>query len=177
MKIVVMSDSHGNVDFVRRVIGIARNEKADFIIYLGDDSADVKDFNAANVIIVPGVYEREYQDKTITDMKNRIVKGMGELHVLISHTRTSHANDIPEDMKPEELVAKRAVDVVLFGHTHLYSVEIEDGILFVNPGHLKAEDKKGRPATYAVLYIEGRNVRVRIVGVDGKQHVENSFLL
>lgn len=174
MKLFVMSDSHGNVDFVRAVLQVAKESRADWIIHLGDDSTDMIGFSSQNTISIPGIYETSYSDEKV---KNRILKELGGLRILATHTRTSNVNDLPDDMKPEELVANREVDIVLFGHTHVYSVEMENGVLFINPGHLKTEDKKGRPATYAVLDIEGRNVGVRIVGVDGKQHIEKSFSL
>jgi hypothetical protein len=180
MKLVVMSDSHGNIDFVQKVIKIAEDEKADYIIHLGDDSSDMihfKDFNIQNVIVVPGVYEREYEDKTITNLQNRILKKFGDVRVLITHTRSSHANDLPQDIKPEELIEKREVDIVLFGHTHLYYADVEDSILFVNPGHLKVEDKKGMPPTYAVLEIIDRTVKVRIIGMNMTKYINKTFSL
>lgn len=174
MRLVVMSDSHGNVDYVRVVLGIAKSEEADLIIHLGDDSTDIVGSSASNILSVPGVYESVYADESV---KNRILKEFEGLRILASHTRGAHPNDIQGDLKPEELIANKEVDVVLFGHSHLYYAEVENGVLFVNPGHLKIEDKKGMPPTYAVLDMEGRSVSVSIVGIDGKKYLEKKFVL
>lgn len=174
MRLIVMSDSHGNVEFVRKVVEIAKQENADLTIHLGDEYIDMKQFLSDNVIVIPGVYELEYADQLVVNRK--FVK-LGDLRFLMTHTRTSHPNDFDDDIKPEEIVAKRGVDIVLFGHSHLYYAEVENGVLFVNPGHLKVEDKKGMPPTYAMLDIDGRSVSVSIAGIDSKKYLEKKFVL
>ena len=62
----------------------------------------------------------------------------------MSHTDVSHANDRRDDPKPEDLIAAGRVDVLLSGHSHKPLICKEDGLLRVNPGHLKDEDKKGK---------------------------------
>ena len=59
----------------------------------------------------------------------------------------------------------------------MYEAKVHDGILFVNPGHLKKEDKKGFPPTFAILDIEDRKVTVRILDLKNKTKLEERFEL
>ena len=175
MKIGVMGDSHGNVGYVRRAAECMMEEGVEYIVHLGDDYYDayVLDVLPTNVIKVPGVYEAIYQD---TSVPNRLVEDIAGLKVLITHTRDSHRNDLPQDKKPEEYIANRKVDMVLFGHSHYFYSSLEGGILMVNPGHLRAEDKMGE-ATLAVLDINDRDVEVRILNMKEEVRFQESFQL
>jgi predicted phosphodiesterase len=43
------------------------------------------------------------------------------------------------------------------------SIEVENAVLRVNPGHLKDGDKRGFPPTYAVLEVEEARITARIL--------------
>ena len=161
MKIIVISDTHGELDQVDFLIGKLKNEKPDLIIHLGDDSPDTKPIEDAGfkIIKVPGVFEEVYKDVKIT---NRIIVKLGNWYVLLTHTPESHKNDLPTDPKPEELVSMRAVDAVFHGHTHIPRLEEINDIVYLNPGHLKKSDKKGWPATYAVVIVEDEKLSIEV---------------
>ena len=175
MKIGVMSDSHGNIEYVRKAAEYMMEEEVAYIIHLGDDYFDARvlDILPVNVIKVPGVYEAIYRDVSVP---NRLIKGIAGLKILITHTKDSHKNDLPLDKIPEEYIVSRKVDIVLFGHKHSFHAGLENGILMLNPGHLKLEDK-AREATFAVLDINDRSVDVRILNIKGEVKLEESFEL
>ena len=174
MKIGVMSDSHGNIEYVRKAAEYIMEAEVDYIIHLGDDYYDARilDNLPVNVIKVPGVYEAIYQDASVP---NRLVENIAGLRVLITHTKDSHRNDLPQDRKPEEYIASRKIDIVLFGHSHSFGAKLEGGILVVNPGHLKTEDKRGE-ATFALLDIN-KDVTVTILNMKQEVKLEASFEL
>ena len=174
MKIGVMSDSHGNIEYVRQVAEYMMEAEVRYIVHLGDDYYDARvlDILPVNVIKVPGVYDAVYQDDSIP---NRLVKDIAGLKVLITHTRDSHRNDLPHDKMPEEFIASRKVDIVLFGHSHSFCAKMEGGILMVNPGHLQTEDKKGE-ATFALLDIN-KDVTVTVLNMKQEAKLEASFQL
>jgi len=150
MKIAVISDSHGNYEFLRQLAGkkgIA--EGVDLLVHLGDDSVDTEVLNFSRIISVPGVYENSY---AMPGTKRRIVEDFDGVKVLMTHTPGKHSNDMPFEGSPEETASKEKVDLVLYGHTHAPKIERkEDGILWVNPGHLKKHDNRGHRASYAVM--------------------------
>ena len=175
MKIGVMSDSHGNIEYVRQATEYMMEEEVDYIIHLGDDYYDARilDILPIDVIKVPGIYEAVYQDASVP---NRVIQNIAGLEVLITHTRDSHRSDLPQDKIPEEYIASRKVDMVLFGHTHSFYAKLDGGILMVNPGHLKAGDKKGE-ATFAILDINNEQVGVKILNMKGEVKHQASFQL
>ena len=174
MKIGVMSDSHGNIEYVRQAAEYLMEAEVEHIIHLGDDYYDARilDILPVNVIKVPGVYEAVYQDASVP---NRLVEEIAGLRILITHTKESHRNDLPHDKMPEEYIASRKVDVVLFGHSHVFYAKLERGILMVNPGHLKTEDKKGE-ATFALLDIN-KGITVTILNMKQEVKLKVSFQL
>lgn len=168
MRIGVMSDSHGEIVNVRQAAEQMCGLGVDVIIHLGDDYDDASSLpgDRVSVIKVPGVFSAYYKQPAIS---NRMVLRLDGIRVLITHTRESHANDLPSDLKPEELIADRIVDVVLHGHTHIYDIGEESGIVFVNPGHLKRKDKRGRKPTFAVLDIVKRRMDSWIYDLGGNE--------
>jgi len=174
MKIGIMSDSHGNIEYVRQAAEYMMEAEVEYIIHLGDDYYDARilDILPVNVIKVPGVYEAVYQDASVP---NRLVENIAGLRMLITHTKDSHRNDLPHDKMPEEFIVSGKVGIVLFGHSHSFCAKLEGEILMVNPGHLKTEDKRGE-ATFALLDIN-KDVTVTILNMKQEVKLEASFQL
>lgn len=167
MKIGVVSDSHGYIENLTAALKAMREAGAEVIVHLGDNYDDMKDLSASQgavVVQVPGVFSAYYRDPGIP---NRLIEEWEEVKVLLTHTPGVHANDLPTDLNPDEVISRGEVRLILFGHTHIPEAKEEGGVLWVNPGHLKDEDKKGYPPSYALLEIEGEEVKARIVDLFG----------
>lgn len=148
MKLGVISDTHKHIVNLSKAVKFLRERGVDRIIHLGDDYTDADEIGERDIIRVPGVFSDAYQDKGI---KNRRIENFGGWRFLLTHTLTSHPNDLPEDPSPEALITSGQVNVVLFGHTHTPEIYQEKGTIFLNPGHLKNEDKKGFPPTFGYI--------------------------
>lgn len=163
MKIGLLSDTHGYINILRQVIQKLLEERVDLIIHLGDDSTDIDPVRdlipVDHLIVLPGVYEPCYFRP---GNPNRLIKTLGGVRFLITHTPTHHQNDRPDDIKPEDVVARHEVDVVLHGHTHIPRDEVVDGIRFINPGHLKPDDKRGYKPSFAVLVVKEKKIAVEL---------------
>ena len=167
MKVGVVSDSHGELKNLKKAAEkLIEEHNVEVIVHLGDNYDDTTVLENLNiqVVRVPGVFSSYYQDKNIP---NRVVETFNGRRVLITHTEKSHENDLPEDLKPEELINEKTVDVIFYGHTHIPRVEEKEGVLHVNPGHLKTEDKKGYPPSFAVVDFQNK-VSVNIYTLEGK---------
>ena len=55
------------------------------------------------------------------------------------------------------------MDVVAFGHTHIPEAKLENGVLWLNPGHLKDSDKRGYGPSFAILDIDKDSARVLLI--------------
>ncbi|KPJ53569.1 hypothetical protein AMJ39_04140 [candidate division TA06 bacterium DG_24] len=163
MRIGVVSDSHGDVRLLRDAAReLVEDHRVDVIIHLGDDYEDAEELfdRGAEVVRVPGVYSSYYRDSQI---ENRIVRQFDDIRILLTHSPESHENDLPGDPDPVILAQTGLVDVIAYGHTHLPRLEQEERVMWLNPGHLRRKDKKGAPASYALLDISGRIMNTRIL--------------
>jgi putative phosphoesterase len=171
MKIGVVSDSHGQRENLRRAVKDMHEAGVEVIVHLGDDYDDVKslsDHEGTAIIHVPGVFSTYYQDPGIP---NRIIEEWEGVRVLLTHTPEIHKNDLPTDLDPEAVAARGEVHLILCGHSHIPEVKVKGGVIWVNPGHLKDDDKKGYPPTYALMEITGSEIRVRILDLFSGQEL------
>ena len=122
MKIIVMSDSHGDTETVKAVSAL----QADAIFHCGDSELSSEDPILHNIHIVKGNCDREIR------FPDSVVVEVGGRKIWMVH---GHDHDCKRTMLPLYYEAlERRADIVLFGHSHLYGAELRDGILFVNPG-------------------------------------------
>jgi putative phosphoesterase len=171
MKIGVMSDTHGNIDNLEKAVEVLKNLGAEKLIHLGDNYTDVAE-TGEDMMQVPGVFSDEYQKPSIP---NRRIENFNGWRVLLTHTVSAHENDLPDDIKPEECIEEKTVDMVLYGHTHIPSARQKHGVVYVNPGHLKDEDKKGYPPTCACINLEEQRAQVKIYDVTTLEIVQEAW--
>lgn len=164
MKVIVISDSHGEIENIKHISRIAREEKAEKIIHLGDDydDADLLVDEGVAVERVPGVYSAYYTEK---DIRNRKTVEFNGWKILLSHTKERHSNDTPDDLSPEHYIKGGTVNIVLYGHSHVPAISIENNVYLINPGHLKSDDKRGYEPSFAVLTIEKESIDIAIRGL------------
>ncbi|MCK4941499.1 YfcE family phosphodiesterase [candidate division WOR-3 bacterium] len=159
MKLGVISDTHRHIVNFSKAVDFLQDRSVDKIIHLGDDYSDVDELGERGILRVPGVFSDAYQDAKIP---NRMVENYGGWRFLLSHTVSSHPNDLPGDLVPEDLIRDKRVKVVLYGHSHMPDIKQEHGIIFFNPGHLKNEDKKGFPPTFGYIELTIADLLVRL---------------
>jgi uncharacterized protein len=152
MKILVVSDTHGNYLAPLNCMNFAG---IDMIIHLGDDIGDAKELEQLleiSIVKVPGNCDFCALEP------RQITLELGGRIFYITH------GDICRVKAGLQLLVQRAqqekADVVLFGHTHSPMVSEVEGILLVNPGTLMAGSKT---QSYAIITIKGGNVSAEIV--------------
>lgn|GEM_PF-102555 len=158
----VVSDSHGNLELLKKVCAdLVNNLKVGTIIHLGDDydDASVIDDYPVEKLVVPGVYSEHYKSAAIP---KRLIVNYFDWRILLSHTPTRHKNDGEGDIIPETMIEQRKIDILLYGHTHIPNIEVKDGVLLVNPGNLKENDER-HPPTYGLLHISKKMVDASII--------------
>ncbi|MDD5529982.1 MAG: metallophosphoesterase family protein [bacterium] len=170
MKIGLMSDSHNNIEWVEEVVTWFQTTKVDKIIHLGDEWEDVVKW--PDIIRVPGTNTEHYKNP---DIPNRFILEFNGWNVLITHTKESNKEDLSGDINPKEAIKSNSVNVVLYGHTHIPSIERVKGIIYINPGHLKPEDKRGSAPSFAILNFEKGMLGVNIIDFKTKNIVLSKF--
>lgn len=173
MNLGLISDTHNTIGNLDKAIKKLKEIGVEKIIHLGDNYTDIDEIGETEILRVPGVFSECYQNPNIL---NRIVCFFSGWRVLISHTVSSHPNDLKNDIKPEEYIQDKKIDVVLYGHTHIPNIKKEGEIIYVNPGHLKDEDKKGHPPTFGLLEFTEKDIVIKIYNFKtGTIYREESF--
>ena len=149
MKIIIVSDSHGNKDIINKLYN---QNNFDYFIFLGDIISDVKDIiHNDNVLYVPGNCDFFSKEQEV------LVKKLGGYKFIICHGHTFGVkNNIN---KLVEFAKSNNADFCLFGHTHIPLIKEVAGVQLINPGSV-SKPREGEP-TYCVLKI-----------IDGKSNIE-----
>lgn len=177
MKIGVMSDTHGHLDMMRRAATkMTDDHRVEVIIHLGDDSTDAEQLASLSIDLwwVPGIFEDRYQDLSIS---NRVIREFGGISFLLSHTATADSHDLPTDIDPAQAISDGEIKVLLHGHSHLWRIGDEKGVIIVNPGHLKPDDKRGGEPSFAILDLLPGRLDVKILSMEDRILAEKTFFI
>lgn len=176
MRIGVMSDTHGNIEFMQHAANRMIDEfNVDAIVHLGDDYADALRMQTRGIklVAIPGVFEDAWKDKKI---KHRLIEDFGGIRFFLSHTPDRHKNDMPDDINPANVRSERLADVMMHGHTHAYKAQKEDDDwIVINPGHLAKSEDRGKSPTFAIIDADNAKIYVQIVGLNGETIEEFKF--
>ena len=150
MKIVILSDTHGSLIYIQKVVQQLDELNPDIVIHLGDDYADTTHFlnKSYKLLRVPGTWSSFYQDPSIP---NRTLEELNGWTFCLSHTPETHYNDLDCDLDPKIVIEDGLCDIFLHGHTHIPSLTKKNNVIVLNPGHLKINDDRGFPPTYAII--------------------------
>ncbi len=142
MKVLVLSDSHGNVENMAQAVEITR---PDAVFHLGDGWRDALSLS------------ERFPDLPLTQVPGNCDFGtgaQGELLVcLAGHTLLlahGHTLGVKQGLLPACCRAQEVgAEMLLYGHTHRASIDERNGVFFVNPGSI---GDYYRPS-YAVLEV------------------------
>ncbi len=156
MRILVISDTHGNYPLAVRAIDQAG--QSDHIIHLGDVADDATAMEHAlgkSVIMVAGNC-----DPASTAPKELCVSLAGR-NILITHGDRYNVKSGLSQLRKKARSTKS--HVVLYGHTHMAGIIRSEGILFVNPGSLA---EACATKSFARIIITGNRISAEIIPVE-----------
>ena len=148
MKILVLSDSHGNTRAVLRAV--ERHPDAAAVFFLGDGSRDADALEEKHSRL-PVYRVRGNCDFASFDP----VEGLAPLGGVVFFYTHGHAYSVKSGVDELAAAAKaRGADVALFGHTHEALCEMRDGVALFNPGTLC-----GTRGSFGVVTVQDKNIR------------------
>ncbi len=142
MRILVLSDSHGNVENMARCVELVQPNA---ILHLGDCQRDAEALHRAYPAIpmqtVPGNCDWGALDEP------EVLTEYGGVRILMMHGHTMgvKANTLSAIYAAREMDAQ----ILLFGHTHRPLVDYDGSLWVMNPGTIG----RGSPCTYGVITI------------------------
>ena len=156
MKILVLSDSHGNVD--NMVLAVDQT-KPDMILHLGDVMRDGEKLHGFFPSIpfeqVPGNC-----DYAAFDPPEKLLF-LEDKRILMCHGHTLHVKS--GLLTAMYAAMEQKADVFLFGHTHRIFSETRNGVAMLNPGSIG----DSRYPTYGILEISTGQIRITTVPLYG----------
>lgn len=143
MRILVLSDTHGSLEATRRVFESAG--EVDLVFHLGDvlyhgprnpiphgyDPMGLAEFlKGKRVIYVRGNCDADVDLMVLglQEVSRMAMEYFGNLKVFLLH------GDQLEEMDAVSFAKEHGCQAVLFGHTHVPTLEEREGVLFLNPG-------------------------------------------
>ncbi len=142
MKLLVLSDSHGNL---ANMVAAVEQETPDLILHLGDCWRDAQELHCAYPSIpleqVPGNC-----DFRPGEVQERLLQVEG-CHLFFCH---GHTRGVKQGYGGAIQAAReRGADLLLFGHTHRADSGEADGLTWMNPGSVG----EGRSPSYGVVIL------------------------
>lgn len=147
MRVVIISDSHGNLENVKKII--RQSGKPDMVIHLGD------------------IIGQDESLRSLCDCPVKIVRGNcdfyseNELVEVFSLDKNkifaTHGHNYGVDWGLENLyyaAKERGCNIAMYGHTHIPEITYQGGMTIVNPGSISRPRQLNRKPTYALMSID-----------------------
>ena len=139
MKILVVSDTHGDISGVQEAL--RREGPVDYVFHLGDNARDAARIQTtAHMVSVLGNcdFGGAPLTETVFLCGNRL---------LLTH---GHGQGVKYGLQRlAYFAAEQEVDAAFFGHTHVPLIDYYGSILLMNPGSISRP--RGRKPTYGVV--------------------------
>lgn len=160
MKVLVVSDSHGNYRNLSAIL--KKNRNVAHIIHAGDFESDLDDMS---------MYEPAMMDKLtavagncdVNSMRERTkVVELGGVKIFVAH------GDMLSVKTDKTVIARKAKEegcrAAIFGHSHIRYCETVEGVFLLNPGSCSMQGDN-TPPSYAVMTIENGKISAEIIEI------------
>lgn len=152
MKVMCISDIHGNIECLKKALEKFKEENAEKLIILGDFSsyyhsstdyeiAEILNNMAGSIIAVKGNCDNTHIDEifnfTLPYIRNIQIN---EKTITITHGHIYNSNNLPENCG----------DIFIYGHTHVGKVEKIGDKIIANPGSI-SKPRNGSKKTYLII--------------------------
>lgn len=153
MKIMVISDTHGN--YLAPLACLEHHDDLELIIHLGDEIGDARmlqDLVSIPILLVPGNCDTDAKEP------RELCGVLGGPRIFMTHGDLYRVKN-GLDALVRKAVSEKAT-VALFGHTHTPLVQTVEGVLLVNPGTLMTAS---RNKSYAILTVTKQSASAEII--------------
>ena len=146
MKILLVSDTHGYNGNLEDVLEL---EKPEFLCHMGDVEGSEDYIRAmANCPLAMVSGNNDFW----TDLNPEVTFELHGFRIFMTHGHYLYAHSGTEQLKSAG--RRNGADIVLFGHTHRPTLEVDEDIIVANPGSLTYPRQEKRRPSYMVLHLE-----------------------
>lgn len=158
MKILVCSDNHSNFEVLKKILN--DNPDCDYYWHLGDsECSDEKELSPFISVLGNNDYIKLPYARIIEVGGHRFLLTHGHRH-------------LRSDLNNLYLYAlENNCDVVLYGHTHMFSDYTHNNVRLINPGSCK-HNRDGSKPSYIIMEIDDENnIKITKKVIDNKNDV------
>ena len=152
MKILVMSDSHGDAQPILRTIRVYERYLTT-VVHLGDADKDLMNF-ADEFPVMQFYAARGASDSCAQSEKEQVLSLCGK-KIMITHGHEHRVNI--DTQRLAYYAQEKEVDACLYGHTHMAATFTVGPIFFLNPGSIAKPRGGGKPS-YGIVEITGNGL-------------------
>ena len=152
MKILAMSDTHGNFPLALRAVELS--EPLDAVIHLGDGGDDADQL--AQLLDIDVIRVAGNCDPYSSTPRELVWECGGKRLLLVHGDRYGVKSGISRVVQRGREVR---ADAVLFGHTHYATITNHSGMLLVNPGTLM---RSNTPSSVAIMEITPTGITAQL---------------
>ena len=144
-KIIVVSDSHGNVKGLEKLLGLMQEN--DFVVHLGDGAMDMRTFMRE---MPEKIYLCSGNCEFFSSLPDEGILEVEHIRIFYCH---GHKYRVKSDLQRLAEEAKsHDCEVALYGHTHTPLISEIDGVTLINPGSLRYNVGEGGSYCYLVVH-------------------------
>lgn len=157
MKILISSDTHGNI---KGLMNFLDKEKFDMLFYLGDYVRD--GIEIGNSLNIPYRIVRGNGDRDVRGFNDDEIFYLKDKKIFLTHGHKYNVSLGLDNLyyKSKEIGA----DYTFFGHTHIPIIEKIDHIILMNPGSPTLPRTSDLQRTFGIIEI-GENKSEKIIKI------------
>jgi uncharacterized protein len=155
-KVLVISDSHGLTTELSRIKD-KHEVEVDLLLHCGDSELPANDPALEGFIVVRGNCDFD------EDFPEDSVQIVGDRKIMITHGHRDNVKSTLTSLsyRAQELDAK----IVCFGHSHILGAEMQNGILFLNPGSIRLPRQR-KEKTYCILELMDDKIILNVYDIN-----------
>lgn len=146
MKILLVSDTHGKDYYLEEAL---EKEKPDFLCHMGDveGSEDyIRTIAKCPVAMVSG------NNDFWTDLNSEVTFDLEGFRIFMTHGHFYFLYGGTDKLRLAGI--RQGASIILYGHTHRPTLEVENEVYVANPGSLTYPRQAGMRPSYMVLFLE-----------------------
>ena len=148
MKILVVSDNHGNENSLEELIYLYKDQ-VDYWLHCGDSEFKSSHplWNTFKTVNGNMDYRNEFPQYLVETFEDE--------NFVVVH---GHRHQVKFSFEPmAELAKENHAHIVFYGHTHIAKVDKEAGVYFINPGSIAQPRGPRREGSYAIYEKNNNN--------------------
>lgn len=146
IKIIAASDNHGDLDSIQEILN--QNNNADFYLHMGDCCCNPNQIKPFVSVKGNNDYSFELPDYRIINIDSN-----NKVFMVHGHQYVFNISKLVEDAK------KNDCNIILCGHTHLFTDYYKEGVRIINPGSCYYNRDRSNPS-YALITIDSDEIKV-----------------